>query len=175
MKTTALRAFLLATLLAGFLGWLHVMGVGLKLLLALALVFSLVTLVAPYLSVRWLDDLILQLRTWYWWREQGHFHQFAGVPLDIEDDGRWMWLAAEGLQRALGTDEPEAVLAARHAGHWQRNAAGVLMLRVDAVVAHLNTMRDRHDPRVQRLRRYFERDVLYPAQQRRQRAQQARR
>jgi hypothetical protein len=41
------------------------------------------------------------------------------------------------------------------------------MLRVDAVVLHLNTMAGRHDPRVQRLRRYFEREVLYPASRRR--------
>ena len=45
MKGTALRAVLLATLLAGFLGWLHAVGVGLKLLLIIGLVFSVVILV----------------------------------------------------------------------------------------------------------------------------------
>jgi hypothetical protein len=69
----------------------------------------------------------------------------------------------------LGTADSEATLAARHAGSWRRNPDDVLQLRVDAVVQHLNTMPDRHDLRVQRLRRYFEREVLFPAQQRRER------
>ena len=170
MKGAAARAVFVALVIAGFLGWLHALGVGLHLLLALALVLCFVTLVAPRLGVRWLDDLILALRGLYWRREQGRFHTFAGVPLDIEDDGRYVWVAGEGLQRVLGTDEPEDVLAARHAGHWRRDAHAVLHLRVDAVVQHLNTMPGRHDPRVQRLRRYFEREVLFAARMRRERA-----
>lgn len=173
MKAAARRALIVAVVLSGFLAWLHVLGIGLKLLLAIGILISGVTLVAPYLGMRWLDELILQMRSLYWRREHGQFHSFAGVPLDIEDDGRWMWVAADSLQRALGMAEPEGAIAARHAGRWQRTPGGVLMLRVDAVVAYLNTMRDRHDPRVLRLRRYFERDVLYPARQRRQRARQA--
>ncbi len=170
MKGAATRALFVALVIAGLLGWLHALGVGLRLLLALALLFSFVTIVTPRLGVRWIDDLILALRGLYWRHEQGRFHTFAGVPLDIEDDGRHVWVAGEGLQRALGTDEPEAALAARHSGNWRRNADGVLQLRVDAVVQHLNTMPGRHDPRVQRLRRYFEREVLFPARQRRERA-----
>ncbi len=170
MKAAAARAVFVALVIAGFLGWLRVLGVGLPLLLALALVFCFVALVAPRLGVRWLDDLILALRGHYWRREQGRFHTFGGVPLDIEDDGRTVWVAGVGLQRALGTDELEEVLAARHAGHWRRNEDDVLQLRVDAVVQHLNTMPGRHDPRVQRLRRYLEREVLFPARMRRERA-----
>jgi hypothetical protein len=72
--------------------------------------------------------------------------------------------------RVLGRRKPEASLAARFTGHWRRDDDGdTLMLRVDAVVRHLGTMPGREDPRVQRLRRYFEREVLYPASQRRAR------
>jgi len=170
MKGAATRAVVIGLLIAGFLAWLHALGVGLRLLLAIALLFCLVAMVAPRLGVRWIDDLVLAIRTLFWQREQGRFHTFAGVPLDIEDDGRHLWLAGEGLQRVLGSSEPESVLAARHAGHWRRNPDGVLLLRVDTVVQHLNTMPGRHDPRVQRLRRYLERQVLFPAQIRRERA-----
>jgi hypothetical protein len=169
MKGAATRAVVIGLLIAGFLAWLHALGVGLRLLLAIALLFAFVGLVAPRLGVRWIDEMVLAIRSLFWSREQGRFHAFAGVPLDIDDDGRYMWLAAEGLQRVLGTSEPEAALAARHAGHWQRTADGVLLLRVDAVVQNLNTMARRHDPRVQRLRHYLERQVLFPAQRRRER------
>lgn len=170
MKGAALRALVLAVLIAGLLGWLHALGVGLPLLLGLAGLIAGVTLLAPMLGVRWLDDLIQFVRGLYWAPEQGRFHSFSGVPLDIEDDGFNLWVAGEGLQRALGTQDTEAVLAARHSGHWRRNPDGVLQLRVDAVVQFLATMPGRTDPRVQRLRRYFEREVLYPASQRRARA-----
>jgi hypothetical protein len=170
MKGAAQRAVVVAVLIAGYLGILHAMGVGLKLLLASAVVFACVMLVAPYLGMRWLDDALNGLRALFWRREQGYFHSFGGIPLDIEDDGQHMWVAAEGLQRVLGRDEADAVVAARHSGHWQRNTEEVLMLRVDAVVGVLNTMPGRTDPRVQRLRRYFEREVLFPASQRRARS-----
>lgn len=166
MKDTALRSLVLAVLIAGFLGLLHALGIGLKLLLALGLVIAFVALVLPFLGVRWLDDATQFVRRLYWAPEEGHFHSFNGVPLDIEDDGRHQWVAAEGLQRVLGTQEPEPALAARHTGRWQRNEAGVLLLRVDAVVQVLSTMPRRNDPSVQRLRRYFEREVLFPARQR---------
>jgi len=170
MNAVVVRSLVVAVLLAGALDWLHALGIGLRLLLGAALFLSVVLIVAPRLGVRWLDDAILAVRTLFWKREQGRFHAFAGIPLDIEDDGLHQWLAAEGLMRALGKREPEAALAARHAGRWRRTDAGVLLLRVDAVVDHLNTMPGRDDPRVQRLRRYFEREVLFPASQRRARS-----
>ena len=169
MKGAATRALAVAVLSAGLLGWLHALGIGLPLLFALALLICFVTLVVPALGVRWLDDFVAWVRGRFWAREQGHFHSFGGVPLEIEDDGLHVWVGGEGLQRALSRQEPEEALAARHSGHWRRNAEGVMMLRVDAVVGYLNTMPGRDAPRVQRLRRYFEREVLYPAQQRRAR------
>lgn len=169
MKNDAVRAIGIAVITALVLGILHWLGVGLTLLLTVGIVIASVCWMLPWLGVRWLDDAILGVRTLYWAREQGHFHSFGGVPLKIEDDGRHIWVAGEGYMRAVGKREPEDVLAARLTGHWQRDEGGLLMLRVDAVVQHLATMPGRDDPRVQRLRRYFEREVLYPAGQRRAR------
>ncbi len=159
----AQRALGVTVIVAGTLGVLHLLGIGLKLLLILGVVVALVCWALPWISVRWLDDVILLVRSRFWAAEQGRFHSFGGVPLHIADDGRHVWVDGDGLMRALGRREPEEALAARHAGHWQRDDDGALMLRVDAVVAHLNTMPGRDAPRTQRLRRYFEREVLHPA------------
>lgn len=169
MSGIVARALLVAGVIAAILGFLHWLGIGLRLLLALALLFSFVALAMPRVGVRWIDDLVLWVRGQFWAREQGRFHSFGGVPLEIEDDGDQVWVDGEGLLRALGRTEPDEALAARHSGSWKRGTDGQLMLRVDAVVQYLNTMPGREDPRVQRLRRYFEREVLYPAAQRRQR------
>jgi hypothetical protein len=167
---TAARACGVTLLVAGVLGLLHALGVGLRILFATAMVFAFVMLVMPWVGVRWFDATVLWVRGRFWAGDQGRFHSFGGVPLQVDDDGRNVWVDGEGLQRALGRREPEPALAARHAGRWRRSPDGTLMLRVDAVVDWLNTMPGRDDPRVQRLRRYFEREVLYPAGQRRQRA-----
>jgi hypothetical protein len=167
MNATIRRSLGVAVAVAAPLWVLHLLGVGLWLLLTLAGIFALVAWATPWIGVRWLDRILLAGRTLLWWREEGRFHSFAGVPLRIDDDGRHVWVDGEGLQRVLGRREPEPALAARHAGHWRRTDEGVLMLRVDAVVRHLNTMPGREAPRVQRLRRYFEREVLFPAGRRR--------
>ena len=169
MRGIGMRSFVAGLLVAGLLGGLHAMGIGLWLLLGLAIVVAFVAWALPFIGVHWLDAGILWARGLFWAREQGRFHSFGGVPLDIEDDGQQVWVDGHGLMRALGRVEPEDALAARHSGHWRRNDDEVLMLRVDAVVKHLATMPGRDDPRVQRLRRYFEREVLFPASQRRAR------
>ena len=167
MKGAALRALRLAALLVALLGLLQWLGVGLPLLLLVAGSFAFVAWALPWLGVRWIDALVLWVRGLFWAPQQGRFHSFGGVPLEIEDDGRLVWVAGEGLQRVLGRVEPDEVLAARHSGCWRRTDRGVLMLRVDAVVQVLATMPGRNELRVQRLRRYFEREVLYPAARRR--------
>jgi hypothetical protein len=121
-----------------------------------------------WVGVRRFDDIVHAVRGLYWSSDQGGFHSFGGLPLHIEDDGRHVWVAGQDLMRTLGKLEPEDVLAARHAGHWRRDEHQRLMLRVDAVVRHLDTMPGRDQPRIQRLRRYFERDVLFPATRRRE-------
>ena len=171
MKTPLSRALAITAASAALLGLLHRLGWGLPLLGALAVVVLVLTWVVPWIGVRWLDDLILAARSIFWAREQGHFHSFAGIPLQVDDDGRHVWIDGQGLMRVLGRREPEDVLAARLAGHWRRDAEGRLMLRVDAVIAHLGTMPGRDQPRVLKLRRYLDRELLYPAQQRRARAE----
>jgi hypothetical protein len=170
-QRTAARSLALGLGIAATLGCLHLLGVGLRLLLALGLVLAFVGLVMPFVGVRWMDAALLWMRGRYWAREQGQFHSFGGVPLEVHDDGRHIWLGAHGLQRAMGRREPEASLAARHAGRWRRSGRdNALQLRADAVVTWLSTMPARDDPLVQRLRRYIERDVLYPAAERRRRS-----
>lgn len=168
MKTPARRAGVVGLVATGLLAWLHILGVGLPLLLALALLLAVLFLLVPWIAASWMGDLSRLVRGRFWAPEQGHFHAFGGVPLLIEDDGCQVWIDGQGLQRALGRREPEDAQAARHAGCWRRSAQGLLMLRVDAVVHNLATRPGREDRRVQKLRRYLEREVLYPAQRRRE-------
>jgi hypothetical protein len=170
MNTPVRRAVAVGLVIAACLGLLQMLGVGLWLLMATAIVFAVVAWAVPWIGVRWLDAAILWARGLFWAREQGRFHSFGGVPLHIADDGHHPWVDADGYMRALGRVEPEAAVAARHAGHWQRDAEQRLMLRVDEVVRVLSTGPGATDPRVQRLRRYFEREVLFPARLRRERA-----
>ena len=156
-------------LLGAGLWLLHRLGLGMPILITAALVIIVVTWQFPHLGVQALDRLGLLWRTWIWRHEEGRHHAFGGVSLRIEDDGRHVWLAAVDLQRVLRTQEPEDALAARHSERWQRDAEGLLWLRVDAVAERLASMPGRDGPRIQRLRRYFERDVLYPAAERRRR------
>lgn len=124
----------------------------------------------PYQGVRLLDHLEHQMRAWRWRKEEGHYHEFEGTGLSVLDDGRDVWVAGADLQRALRTQEPEDAFAARHSERWYRDADGRLWVRVDAVVERMATMPGRDEPRTQRLRRYFERQVLYPASERRRRS-----
>jgi hypothetical protein len=167
LQRAAARAVGVALAIAAVLGPLHLLGVGLKLLLAVGLAMAFVALVLPPVGVRMIGGIVQWVRGRYWGPEEGRFHSFGGVPLRIDDDGRHVWVDGDAIQRVLGRREPDEALAARHAGHWQRAPNGQLMLRVDAVVRHLNTMPGRDDPRIQRFRRYFEREVLFPAGQRR--------
>jgi hypothetical protein len=170
VKKHLLRAVMVALALGAFLALLHRLGLGLPLLMAVGVAFGAVALVTPWIGVRLFDQLLLAARALYWRREQGHHHSFGGLPLLIEDDGRHVWMAGADLQRVLGTQDREDVLAARVPGRWRRDAEGALMLRVDAVIAHLASAPGRMEPRTVRLRRYLERDVLFPAAERRRRA-----
>lgn len=152
------------------LGLLHWAGVGLPLLMTAVVVFGVVAKWSPQTGVRWLDGLVLAVRTWLWRRESGRHHSFAGITLDIEETQGQMWISAESLQSAIRRPEAVAITAARLAGfptlHARHNDEGVLMLNVQAVVQHLSTMPGRAEPRVLRLRRYLEREVLFPASRR---------
>jgi hypothetical protein len=103
-------------------------------------------------------------RSQLWKRAEGRHHAFAGVAFDIVDDGRHVWMHGDALKRVLARPEADDVLAARISGKWKIDERQRLWLRVDGVVEHLATFPGRMDPRVQRLRRWLERDVLYPAE-----------
>jgi len=169
MKSPAARAGAVGLAIALVAGLLHWWGVGFGLLLAAMAVVGFIAWIFPFYGVRLLDAAVLFIRGLYWARDQGRFHSFGGIPLDIEDDGRQVWIDGPGLLRVLGRKEAEDVLAARLSGHWRRDDRGVLMLRADSVVHYLAQMPERTDPRVQKFRRYLEREVLYPASQRRSR------
>lgn len=135
--------------------------------LVVGLVFAVVLVAAPSLALVLGGALKDRMRQQLWSGEEGQHYNFGGISLHIEHEARYSWIDGSDLQRVLGTHDREDVLAARLAGHWRRDDQGVLKLRVDGVVAHLASMPGRMDPRIVRLRRYFEREVLYPAAQRR--------
>ena len=159
------RSALMRLSIAAVLGLLHALGVGLPWLWAVV-----VAIAVPRLGVRWLHAGVLVFRTWLWRRESGYHHSVAGIALDIEEGAGQMWISADCLQRALRQREDEAITLAGLAGgasaavaHAFRANEGLLMLNVRAVVQYLAHMPRRSDPRVLRLRRYLEREVLYPA------------
>ena len=151
---------------AGLLGLLHSQGVGPLVVLVVAAAALVVIVYVP----RWIIALGEQARDGLhhqvWKGVEGRHHAFAGVAFTIADDGRHVWMAAEALKRVLARPEADDVLAARISGKWKLDERQRLWLRVDGVVEHLATFPGRMDPRVQKLRRWLERDVLYPADRR---------
>lgn len=166
MNRWAARALVVFALLLAVVLVLHLLGLKIWPLLLLAILVALAVSLMPAASLRALETASMWLRERSLASIEGRHHTFNGVPLRLEDDGLHMWVDGPGFMRALGRVEPEPALAARHSGRWQRAHDGTLMLRVDAVVAHLASMPGRDDPKVQRLRRYFEREVLFPADKR---------
>ena len=177
MNGRGARAVLVGLVLTGLFALVHVIHQGVSLALLLGVTAAVVTFSIAYWGWHCLSAARQAVREKQWASEEGRHHQFAGVRLRVEEQGRQLWLGADGLRRALGptvagshASDSDDVLAARHAGHWRRAPDGALLLRVDAVVQRLAQMPEREDPRVQRLRRYLERDVLFPAQRRRRAA-----
>jgi hypothetical protein len=166
---SAWKAVVFAAVVVGAAAVLRSWGVSLPMLLLAIGAASLVAGLALY-GGRAVEGLLDAHRRWRWRNEEGRFHAFGGARLRFEDDGRHVWLVGEDLQRVLSTRDAEDVLAARHAGQWRRGDNGVLWLRVDSVVQRLATMPGRAEPRTVRLRRYLEREVLFPAGRRRQAA-----
>jgi hypothetical protein len=157
---------------AGAAAWVFAQWDGaLRLVLLLAIAVAWIAWNVPSLGVKLLDGVIHRLRAYHWREAQGRHHAFAGVPLQVEDDGRHVWLGGDGLKRVLASHDSDEVLAARHTGRWRRHTDGQLLLRVDAVVDVLAQGPGRLDPRTIRLRRYLEREVLFPAAERRRRRQ----
>jgi len=168
MRERLIGAFLVALVLTTVLGWVNLLGARIFWFVGAGVVLAVAGAAVTWYGARHFADLQAWMHERFWAREAGQHHAFGGVILKVEDDGRHVWMDGQALLRVLGRREPEDALAARHAGFWRRNAKGVLMLRVDAVVQHLAHMPGRDEPRLQRFRHYLERDLLYPAQRRRQ-------
>ena len=113
MKSPAACAVAVGLAITLATGLLHWWGVGFGLLMAAMAMVGFIALVFPFYGVRLLDAAVLFIRGLYWARDQGRFHSFGGIPLNIEDDGRHVWLDGQGLLRVLGRKEAEDVLAAR--------------------------------------------------------------
>lgn len=166
MTPTQRATALLAVAAIGLAGLLYTQGVGPLVLLGVVAAGIVVIVYVP----RWIIALGEKagegVNTQVWKGVEGHHHAFAGVGFTISDDGRHVWMHADALKRVLARPEADDVLAARISGKWKLDDRQHLWLRVDAVVEHLATFPGRMDPRVQKLRRWLERDVLYPAERR---------
>ena len=166
------RALFVGLVAAGLAGALHVLSVGPVRLLAAVISGLLLIWALPRLFVWLLGRLRDSARMSMWRKQQGRHHAVGGVALDIDNDGRHVWIAANGLRKALHNADTDEVLAARHTGRWRHDDKRALWLRVDAVVANLETAPGRMDPHTIRVRRYLQEQVLFPALERRRRAQQ---
>jgi hypothetical protein len=166
MNSRAGRAVLAGLFVATVLGWSSLLGSRIGWLVLGATTLSVLAAWGLWTVMQRSGDLSAALRERLGRADAGRHHAFGGVRLHVEDDGRHVWVDGPGLQRVLGRREPDEAQAARHAGAWRRDDRGVLMLRVDAVIQHLASMPGRDEPRIQKLRRYLERDLLLPARHR---------
>lgn len=167
------RAIVIAVLVAGAFWVLDVYGVGLKLVGAVVVLIGAIAGLTPRLGVRLLDGALHWGRVWHWRGRHGTHHAFGAIPLDIREDENTVWIEAEGLRRVLANWEPDGVFLARVATTaWWRDGRR-LWLRVDAVIQYLAEAPERMDPRRVRLRLYLERQVLFPFNERRRRADPA--
>jgi hypothetical protein len=166
MNSRTGRAILAGLFVAAVLGWSSLLGSRIGWQVLGATVTCVLVAWGLWTAMHRAGDASAALRERLGRADAGRHHAFGGVRLRVEDDGRHVWVDGPGLQRVLGRREPDEAQAARHTGAWRRDERGVLMLRVDAVVQHLATMPGRDEPRIQKLRRYLERDVLFPARHR---------
>lgn len=165
------RALLLGCVAAGIALLIKLAGLTLPIALGTAAVVLIFANVLPWMGVLVVENAVLAVRAWLWRDEEGRHHSFGGVLLDIRDDGRHLWIATDGLRRAMHGDERDERLEVRFPGRHKRDGEGQLLLRVDAVAAYLHSSNTSRDPTRLRLLRYLEHDVLFPAAERRRRSE----
>lgn len=131
-------------------------------------------LIAIATNGRWIEEWLMSrgeaLRHWTYRNREGVHHSFAGVSLDIHDDGRDCWIDERSLRTLLALHTDRA-LKARFANQWRTGRElGLkgpgLWVRVRAVHHHLAEAPERMDPKRVRLRTYLDRDILQPAARR---------
>jgi hypothetical protein len=156
----------LAVVAVALMALVHAWGYGPLYVLGVAAVAAVVIVFVPRWIIALGERAGAEVHAQVWKAAEGHHHAFAGVGFTIADDGRHVWMHADALKRVLARPEADDVLAARISGKWKLDERRQLWLRVDGVVEHLSSFPGRMDPRVQKLRRWLERDVLYPAARR---------
>jgi hypothetical protein len=123
----------------------------------------------------WIESWLRSFRAWTWRHREGVHHTFAGVSLDVHDDGHHMWLHDRGLRRLLQLEhDPVPAFKARFAGQWREpRELGLkgtgLWLNAAGVYKHLAEARERMDPKRVKLRAYLSREILQPAERRHER------
>ncbi|MCV2370544.1 hypothetical protein [Roseateles oligotrophus] len=123
----------------------------------------------------WIEAVLRGAGAWQWRHREGVHYNFAGVSLDVYDDGHHIWLHERGLRELLALErDPAQAFKARFTGQWREThelgLKGVgLWLNVAAVHQHLAEARERMDPKRLKLRAYLDREILQPAAKRRER------
>jgi len=123
----------------------------------------------------WLEGVLRSSRAWTWRHREGVHHTFAGVSLDVHDDGKQVWLHDHGLRQLLQLErDPVPAFKARFASQWREpRELGLkgtgLWLNATAVYQHLADARERMDPKRVKLRAYLSREILQPAERRHER------
>jgi hypothetical protein len=165
---TRAQHFVAVLLILALLALLHSMGLGPLYVLLVGVGAVLVFFFVPRWVIGLGERTHEKLNQQVWKDHEGHHHAFAGVIFTVQDDGRHVWMQGDALKRVLARPEADDVLASRISGKWKLDERKQLWLRVDGVIEHLSVFPGRMDPRVQKLRRWLERDVIFPAERRHQ-------
>jgi hypothetical protein len=119
-----------------------------------------------------IEALLRGARARTWQHREGVHYSFAGVSLDVHDDGHQVWMHERGLRQLLQLErDPETAFKARFTGQWREprelGLKGVgLWLNAAALRQHLADAPERMDPKRVKLRAYLDREILQPAMRR---------
>ncbi len=103
------------------------------------------------------------------WRDvEGRHFAFRGRPVKVIEDGdRQRWVRLSDIRAIVGFTASDGALALAYPAGWQRiGRSGEAFLGEDALVAHLGKERG---PEALRLRRWVEREIVFPARRERER------
>jgi hypothetical protein len=108
------------------------------------------------------------LRALAWRREEGHYFAFRGMPVHVlEDDEQQCWLRVAQVRQIVGFTASDTTLAIAYPDDWRLlGRPPAPHLRDEALLVHLKKERS---SQALRFAQWLERDVAYPARQRRMR------
>jgi hypothetical protein len=135
-------------------------------LLCVSLVIWGMALAKPLLESA--SALRYALRATAWRREEGRYFAYRGVPVQvIEDDDQHCWVRVADVRRIVGFTASDGALSLTYAADWRMlGHPPQPHLRDEALLKHL---KKESSPAALKLGRWVERDVAYPARQRRMR------